>query len=331
MMRITTLGTYPKISKDQGPSVRTAIQRFERQNINAAALDQVYRDVTRRVLTIAAENRLDLTTDGLIRWNDMFDAVVRDIENVASAGLLRFLDNNFYYRHPLIRGRLSYQGGVLRWWLAEAQRLSSVPLKAVLPGPLTFLKLSEDDSYQDRGRLLADLVEVLRLEAQSLRDIGVAEIQWDEPALAYYPGWDVQEVKEVLGALIAGAETPQAVALYWGPNVHSWINPMSQIGFDRIYCDAVSDPEVVPYLQGNTVPSEVGLGLIDARQVSREPVSSTARVVERVLAVQGDHKVWLHPNGGLELLPPDRAEEKLRVLAEIRDAIHGRTEGGFTS
>lgn len=331
IMRITSLGSYPKIATDHGPSVRAAIQRFERQGLSATGLDQVYRDVTQRVLTIAAESRLDLTTDGLIRWNDMFDAVVRDVENVASGGLLRLLDNNFYYRHPVIRGRLSYQGGVLRWWLQEAQRLSSVPLKAVLPGPLTFLKLAEDDSYRNRGRLLSDLVEVLRLEAQSLRDIGLAEIQWDEPALAYYPDWNVAEVRDALGALIDGAEIPQAVALYWGPTVHSWLEPLSQMGFDRIYCDAVSDPKVLPYLEQHALSCQVGLGLIDARQVSRESVSGVARAIERVLAVQGNEKVWLHPNGGLELLPPDRAEDKLRLLAGIRDVVEGRPEGGLIS
>ncbi len=330
-MQITTVGTFPKIAKDHGPSVRTATQRFERRAINATDLDQGFRDVTQRVLGIAAENRLDLTTDGLIRWNDLFDGVVRDIDNVTSAGLLRFLDNNFYYRHPVIRGRLSYQGGVLRWWHQQAQQLSSVPLKVVLPGPLTFLKLAEDDSYHNRDRLLSDLVEVLRLEARSLRDLGAAEIQWDEPALAYYPGWDVHEVTDVLASLLQDAGIPQAIALYWGPNVHSWIDPLSQIGFDRVYCDAVSDPEVVPYLEHTTVQAEVGLGLIDSRQVSRESVATTARLVERVLAVHGDHKVWLHPNGGLELLPPDRAEQKVQLLASIRDAIEGRHEGGLTS
>lgn len=330
-MRITSLGAYPKIAKDDGASVRSAIQRFERHGISAVALDQAYRDVTERVLTMAEVTRLDLTTDGLIRWNDLFDAVVRDLDNVVSAGLLRFLDNNFYYRHPLIRGRLSFQGGVLAWSLRQAQQRSTVPLKAVLPGPLTFLKLAEDDSYHNRSRLLADLVDVLRLESASLRDSGVAEIQWDEPALAYYSGWDVSEVSDVLGALIQHAEVPQAVALYWGSEVHSWIDPLSRIGFDRIYCDAVTDPEVVSYLQRTPVASEVGLGLLDARQVRRELVAETARVVERVLAVQGEQKVWLHPNGGLELLPPDRAEDKLRTLASIRDAIEGRQEGGFTS
>lgn len=330
-MRITSLGAYPKIAKDEGASVRSAIQRFERHGINAVALDQTYRDVTDRVLGLAQATRLDLTTDGLIRWNDLFDAVVRDVDNVSSAGLLRFLDNNFYYRHPLIRGRLSFQGGVLAWSLRQSQLRSTVPLKAVLPGPFTFLKLSEDDSYHNRDRLLRDLVDVLRLEAKSLSDSGVAEIQWDEPALAYYPGWEVAEVKEILGALIHHAEIPQAVALYWGPEVHSWIEPLSGVGFDRIYCDAVTDPAVVPYLEGTSVACEVGLGLLDARQVSQEPVAQTARAVERVLAVQGEGKVWLHPNAGLELLPPDRAEDKLRTLASLRDAIEGRPEGGFTS
>ncbi|PSR34595.1 MAG: synthase [Sulfobacillus benefaciens] len=320
-MRITTLGSYPKIPADHGPSVRTAIQRFERGSIGPTQLEQTIRDRTRHVIQVAKAHRLDLTSDGMIRWNDMFDGVVRDIDNVQSAGLLRFLDNNFYYRHPLVRGRLSFQGGVVRWWMTQAVGVSTIPVKAVLPGPFTFLQLSQDDSYHNRQALLDDVVEVLRLEANSLLDTGIQEIQWDEPALAYYPGWDIGEVSETLAHLTKDLSVDQSLALYWGPGVHRWIEPLAIAGFSRLYLDAVSDPEVVPRLSSEQLPVEVGVGLIDARQVKKESVPELVKKLEPILRVQGESRVWLHPNGGLELLPPDHAEGKVHVLSQVRDAV----------
>lgn len=327
-MRITTLGSYPKIPADNGPSVRTAIQRFERRSIGLTQLEQIIRDRTRHVIQVAEAHRLDMTSDGMIRWNDMFDGVVRDVDNVQSAGLLRFLDNNFYYRHPLIRGRLSFQGGVVRWWLTQAVGMSKAPLKAILPGPFTFLQLSQDDSYHNRQALLDDVVEVLRLEAHSLLDTGIQEIQWDEPALAYYPEWDIREVKETLTALTKNLAVAQSLALYWGPGVHRWIEPLATTGFSRLYLDAVSDAEVVPRLAAEQSPVEVGLGLIDARQVKKESVWDLVKQLEPILRVQGESRVWLHPNGGLELLPPDHAEGKVQVLAQVRDAVASAPRNG---
>lgn len=327
-MRITTLGSYPKIPYDNGPNVRSAIQRFERKSIGPFELDQVFLRRTRHVLQVAEQNELDLTSDGLIRWNDMFDGVVRDFDNVSSAGLLRLFDNNFYYRHPLIRGRLSFQGGVVRWWLKEAVASSKVPIKAVLPGPFTFLKLSQDDSYHNSDALLEDLVEVLRLEALSLADVGIAEVQWDEPALAYYPDWNMTKVAATLAQLTAQQPLPQALALYWGNGVGRWLQPLSGVGFSRLYLDAVSDPGVVSTITNNPPACEVGLGLVDARQVKKESVDELARQLQPIVRRLGESNVWLHPSSGLELLPPDHAEAKVRILRDVRDTIRGSSGNG---
>lgn len=317
------LGSFPKIPAGAGASVRTAIQRFERGQIGPRELYQTYRDVTGQVLGLAEEARLDMTTDGQIRWNDLFDPVVRDIDNVHSAGLLRLFDNNFYYRHPVITGRLQYQGGVLRAWAAEAASVSRVPMKVAIPGPFTTLALSENRSYADEEALLTDLVEVLRLEAESLVGAGIEEIQWDEPALAAKGrAFSPERVYAVLNRLLSDQVLPQSVALYWG-EATPWIEVLQGLPIERLYLDAVTDPGVVEYLTARTVSVPVGVGLLDARNVRAENPDQLAATIRPIVERQGTGRVWVHPSSGLELLPPDRAADKVRLLGTLKSLING--------
>jgi 5-methyltetrahydropteroyltriglutamate--homocysteine methyltransferase len=322
-MKIAVQGSFPKIPAGPGASVRTQIQRFDRQVGSPKDLDRVYREVTARVLKLAADVGLDATTDGQIRWNDWFDPIVRDVDNIYSEGLLRLYDNNFYYRHPVVRGRLAFQGGTLRFWTEQALVQTTVPLKVTLPGPFTFLALSEDLSYRNRDRLLRDLLDVLKLERDSLVGTGVVEVQWDEPSLARANDFEADEVKDVLKALLADATMPQSLALFWGSASHRWLEPLSELNLATVYVDTVADPEVLPLLESNRWPYAVGVGAIDARNVRLEDPSQLARQLEPILARQSADRVILHPTSGLELLPPDRAEAKVWQLARVRDAVLG--------
>ncbi len=322
-MKIALQGSYPKIPAGSGPSVRTQIQRFDRGLGGPRDLERTYREVTGRLLNLAAEVGLDLTTDGQIRWNDAFDPIVRDVDNLYSEGLLRLYDNNFYFRHPVIRGRLAFQGGTLRYWTKAAADESRVPLKVALPGPFTFMALSEDQSYHDAERLWRDLVEVLQMERESLAGSKVVEVQWDEPQLAQKREVDIPSVVEVYRSLLAEASLPQSIALYWGPRVHSWLEPLANLPWSAVYLDAVADPEVYAVLAAERMPWTVGLGVIDARNVRLEDPESLARQLEPVLRRQSAERVVAHPTSGLELLPPDRAEAKVRQLAVVREVLEG--------
>ncbi|MCY0882013.1 MAG: synthase [Firmicutes bacterium] len=323
-MKTCLIGSYPKIPAGSGPSVRRALQQFEKGQIGPRELENVYQAVTETVLHLAEAAGLDRTTDGLIHWNDELDAVVRDIDNLNAAGLLRYFNNNFYYRHPIISGRLQFQGGVAARWATQAAKVSSVPLVAVLPGPFTLAALAEDTSYQDFDTLLADLVEVLRLEADSLATTGVVEVQWNEPALAVHAArYPVAMVQQALTNLIADAPLPQSLALYFG---HSspWLDVLSTVPFARVLADAVSDPSVLQILERDVMPWSVGVGLIDARNVRMEDADAVVQALEPILMKQGTDHVWLHPSCGLEFLPPDRAEQKVRVLTQIANRVRGQ-------
>ncbi|MCY0908093.1 MAG: synthase [Sulfobacillus thermotolerans] len=323
-MKTTIMGSYPKIPAGPGPSVRTAIQRFEKGQISPEQLYSTYESVVKRVVDLAADAQCDRTTDGQIRWYDLFDPVVRDLDNVYSAGLLRLFDNNFYVRHPVVTGRLQYQGGTLAAWSREAASLSRIPVTIVLPGLFTFLSMVEDKNYHNEETLLSDLVDVMRLTVCHLADTGIVEVQWDEPALARYADrWPTAFVQEAYQKLLA-LEGPleQSLALYWGPS-SPWLDTLAALPFARLSFDAVSEPAILDRLASHTLPASVGVGIIDGRNVRMEDAHQVVDILEPVLRRQGSDRVWVHPNCGLEFLPPDRAAAKVRLLQDLKTLING--------
>ncbi len=318
-MKTSTIGAYPKIPAGSGPSVRSAIQRFEHGTIGPRALYDTYHAVVQRTLAIAAEASLDATTDGQIRWYDCFDPLCRDIENLAAGGLLRWFDNNFYYRHPIVTGRLQFQGGTLAAWAREAVGASAVPLTVALPGPFTVQALSEDRSYHNVPKLFGDIVEVLQLEAASLAGTGIFEVQWDEPALAVGAASpSLEEARQVYRDLLSANTVRQSVALYWG-TCSSWL--LAFEAADRVSVDAVTDRGVLTMLARERYPFEIGLGLLDARDVRLEDPTELAHTVEPFAAQYGTDCVWVHPSAGLELLPPDRAAQKVGLLHTLKHIL----------
>ncbi len=322
-MKTTVMGSYPKIPAGPGPSVRSAIQRFEKGSITPSQLYDTYDEVTNRVLDLALWANLDRTSDGQIRWYDLFDPVVRDLDNVHSAGLIRLFDNNFYIRHPVITGRLQYQGGTVAAWSRKAASRSRVPLKVTFPGLFTFLDLMEDTSYDNKDALLADLIDVMRLSARNLVGTGVVEVQWDEPSLAFSPSsWPIDHVQQAYKTLIDSAgEIEQSIALYWGKS-SPWLEALSQLPFSRISCDTVSEPQLLDILSVDNLNVALGLGVIDARNVRMETPEDLARTLDPILRRQGQERTWIHPNCGLEFLPPDRAEQKVGVLRDVKLLIN---------
>ncbi|CAB1130192.1 5-methyltetrahydropteroyltriglutamate--homocysteine methyltransferase [Candidatus Hydrogenisulfobacillus filiaventi] len=326
-MKTCVIGSYPKIPAQEGqPSVRAALHRFERRQIGPRQLEDTFRAVTGRTLELFTREGLDLITDGQIRWNDLLDPVARDIDNLDAAGLERYFDNNFYYRQPVITGRLSWAGGTLAEWTRLALDQAERPLKVALPGPFTVLLLSRNTSYADEQDLLNDLIEVLRLEAESVAALGVAEIQWDEPALVQPPRTSSlltpDTVTRALTALCADAAYPQGLALYYGDSEPLW-DLLSRVPVQRVYLDLVSAPRMRERLSRETFLSpdqEVGLGLVDARSARLETPGDVAWAGP-ILTRQGTDRVWIHPNSGLELLPPDRAAAKVGLLRPLAAAL----------
>jgi 5-methyltetrahydropteroyltriglutamate--homocysteine methyltransferase len=196
-------------------------------------------------------------------------------------------------------------------------------VKAVLCGPYTLAALSVDEHYGDRSALLADLAAALRDEARDLAAAGATVIQFDEPALARVSGQaagDLEALAAVAPTLVDGVEATTIVATYFG-DVVPLGTALFELPFDGFGLDVVSGPqsaELVPELPSDKV---LQAGIADARNTRVESVDDLARVVGDLAEGLPLERLWIAPSCGLEFLPREAAERKLRRLADVKERV----------
>ncbi len=321
MVETTVVGTYPRIGDtSEEQSLRRAIARFDKGEIDAAQLQDAEREVVKVVLREQNEAGIDVVTDGQISWYDSQSHIARKLASLDVDGLVRYFDTNTYYRQPLVHGAVAWTEPILvdEWKFAQAN--SKAPVKAVLTGPLTLASLAVDTHYRSKEALTLDLATALGEEVSSLVRGGATHIQIDEPILTRHP--------EGLGIAIEGLERIRARKRSAALTLFTYFGDVAKIYEDLVDCpadaiglDLVQGAATWPRIAKHGSEKPLILGLIDARNTKKEvPGEVAKRVLE--LKDRVDLKTtYLSPSNGLEFLPRERAREKLRILSAVAKLV----------
>jgi 5-methyltetrahydropteroyltriglutamate--homocysteine methyltransferase len=316
MIRTTVVGNYPKISSDKNvPNLRNALNQFDQKKISAEKLEEVYKATILRVIKEQEDAGIDIITDGQIRWDDLVTPFAKNIDGCEINGLLRFFDNNVYYRKPVIKSRMVFKDYTALEDYKFVKANSSKKLKVVLPGPLTWAKLSLNEYYKDLKSLMTDFSQILRKEAQRLEEEGVKYIQFDEPSLCKFPQ-EIGLVKENLKIITTGLKAKSILFLYFG-SIKDLAPGLFDLSVDVIGIDLVSKPENLDILLSANLKKEVILGCLDARNTKMEDEKEILRLVEKVAKKIPPEKIYISPSCGLEFLPHENALKKIKLLSSI--------------
>jgi 5-methyltetrahydropteroyltriglutamate--homocysteine methyltransferase len=122
-------------------SLAKKIEQYSIGRLSEESLEKAYLDHTRRAFVKLREAKIRVVTDGLYRWDDIFNPFIRFIDGIEVNGLFKFYENNFFYRSPVVKGDLSLRENPLPEWLNQALAIKEevypgATLKAVLPGPV---------------------------------------------------------------------------------------------------------------------------------------------------------------------------------------------------
>ena len=238
-MKTTVVGSFPKVAETGfGTSIISAIGRWQRKELPDAGLERVFQDITKAVMAEYEKAGLDLLADAQIRWEDLVTPLAKQLDGFEINGLERWFDNNVYYRRPILRKAPARRGAILVEEYRAALACMSKPVKAVLPGPYTFVQTCEDRYYKNQARFLRKIAQLLHDEAAALVEAGAPLIQFDEPAL----GFGTPPLKDVLEALAIatkGLKVPTALYLYFG-HLNGLLEPLHELPavvLARLVCD----------------------------------------------------------------------------------------------
>lgn len=253
--------------------------------------------------------------------------------------MTKWFDTNYHYLVPEFTPDSHFRPGSERLFaqVEEARRLSH-PVKVVLLGPLTFLRLGKEkaDGFS-RLDLLPRLLPVYGQILARLAQQGVAWVQLDEPILAteLTPAW--QAAFEPAYATLTAAGPRLLLASYFAPLAEN-TRLACQLPVHGLHVDAVRGagdlPAVLDWLPAHKVLS---VGIVNGRNVWRTDLDAAFARLRR--AAERRRELWLAPSCSLLHVPVSLegetaldaevrgwlafAREKLNELAALKHALAG--------
>jgi 5-methyltetrahydropteroyltriglutamate--homocysteine methyltransferase len=317
----TVIGSYPKPPDEGRPFVlRKTLHSIERGEATAEDLDRAQDDLVREVIAEQETAGIDLVTDGQVRWDDLLTPFARHIAGFEIGGLLRWFDNNTYYRRPVCVGPPEWRGPSSVDAFKFAVETATAPVKAVIPGPITFTRMSLDEHFGTHEDFVLAIARVLAQEAFELEAAGASVIQIDEPSLLEAPE-DLDLAAAALGVVVGDLQRAETVlATYFGdakrlgPQIFDL--PVDGFGFDL-----VSGPENREVIKEIPPEKKLQAGIVDARNTKLEDTDALARTISDLAELVTPQRLRVAPSCGLDYLPREKARAKLQRLSDAAKKV----------
>ncbi len=324
------LGGYPRSER-----VRKTLRRLEEKGEagHVEALRAVWED-TLLLLGVQLGAGLDAAVDPVLEWHDPLRPFAEAWRNVAVDGLLRWFDNNFFYRIPVFIDEPDPKRLVVAPRVRQLR--SALPgwarVKVVLPGPVTFARLSRNQTGKSLEELASDIAAILAREAKAAAEAGAAVVQLDEPWLADVDATPddaalaAELASRILGeAKAAGASTRLAIEYNVPePGVYEKLGSLKNV--DYLVLDVADAPEkALRLIEAKGAPTAgLGLGVVQARNIYPEHYGSVKPWIERAVKAAEPEALLLTTSAWLDLIPLSYAVQKTNILGHI--AAHARKD-----
>jgi 5-methyltetrahydropteroyltriglutamate--homocysteine methyltransferase len=315
-------GSYPRIgTAPEKQRLRAEYARLERGEISREDFARVQDEVTKEVIEEQRRAGIELATDGQVRWYDQISHFARKLSGCEINGLLRLFDTNFYFRQPVINGKVQWTAPIVVDEFTFAKKVSPIPIKPVVTGPYTLAKHSIDRHYHNFSSLVADFAVAIGREVNALAKAGAEIIQLDEPSILKNPQ-DFEIFESAVGEISKNKGNARlALYTYFGDAAKLY-DKLQSLPIDIIGLDFTYDQKLPNVIESSGSEKELGLGLIDGRNTKIENVKETAKVATKILKRLNAERAYLNPSCGLdEYLPREVAFEKMKNLVAIAKQV----------
>ena len=312
------LGGYPR-----SPRVRKALRDLERGVVDSESVERIVIEDSLALIGVQIGAGLTIVGDPLLDWHDLLRPFAEAWRGVYVDGLLRYFDNNFFYRIPVVRELPDPSKRVLGPRVAKL--VQALPpdtrLRVTVPGPITFARLSriEGPRFEEVAETVARILgEEIRLAVE----LGAKVVEIDEPWLSSVDATreDAELCRDLVSKYMAGfGET--ILATYFSPPSPEIAEVLAEIPTQFVAIDYVDSPKRAEKALEKMSGRGVAVGIVQARDLYRDRTDTAIDVVKRLVREVGVSSIAVTTSAWLDLLPLRHAIEKTRVLGEIARAI----------
>jgi 5-methyltetrahydropteroyltriglutamate--homocysteine methyltransferase len=291
------------------------------------AIAETYEEVRTEHVDDQLEAGLDLIVEGQGRWDDMLAHPLTLHDAVETGGIVRYYDNNNFYRDPRVTGALDASGDVAAELEAAAAVAPDEPLAATLPGPYSLADLATDEHYGDEATFQAAIADYLADEVAGFPAHETLFLL--EPSLVENPPADGTESRatDAIRTVADATDADVVVHTYWGAlGEKLYAHLVDEAGADALGLDLVAGDrgDTVYNVQEYGATDSVALGLVDGQNtLVEEPETIAERVewFESKAPAQSYETTYLLPNTELFYLPENKYRAKLAALAAATEVV----------
>ncbi|MCU4718851.1 5-methyltetrahydropteroyltriglutamate--homocysteine methyltransferase [Halapricum hydrolyticum] len=320
----TTPGLYPlpdwtkdELSRLKGHQKGDLISGDE-----SGEIVSVYEEARAEVIGAQQSAGLDRIIEGQLRWDDMLAHPLAVHDSVDTRGIVRYYDNNNFYREPVVTGELTADGDVAAELTAADEQVDA-GLQAVLPGPYSLSELATDEYYGDDAAFLDAIADFLAGEAEQFPDVETLLLL--EPSLVTNSPGDGEDERAsaAIDTVASALDTDVIVQTYWGALEEKVHAHLLDADVDAVGYDFVTDHEANLYnINEYGTKDSIALGVVDGQNTL---VETPGEIRERIEWVDDQtatdfETIYATANTELFYLPVNKFEEKLEALAAVADA-----------
>lgn len=246
---------------------------------------------------------------------------VEGTNGVQALAMSKWFDTNYHYLVPELHAASHFQLTDHRWFqqLKQAKQLGQ-PVKAVLPGPVTYLWLaSTKEKNFDRLTLLHDLVTAYGQILTELDEIGIEWLQLDEPILSLDLTQPWKQALEYSYNRLQRHQVNVLVANYFG-SLGNNLNLAATLPVAGLHIDAVRAPQDLKLVLDQMPHYKVlSVGVVDGRNIWKTDLQQWRQVLQPAYQKLGE-RLWLASSCSLLHTPLD-LEQETKLPKEIKNGF----------
>ncbi|TQQ79673.1 5-methyltetrahydropteroyltriglutamate--homocysteine methyltransferase [Halonotius roseus] len=320
----TTTGLLPlpdpakeELSDLKGHQKGDLISGTESEEIASA-----YAEYRREVIDDQQAAGLDRITEGQLRWDDMLAHPLTTHENVDPNGIVRYYDNNNFYRDPQVRGDLDFSGDVAEELETASETIDdpAASLQAVLPGPYSLFDLATDEHYGDDAEFFGAIADFLAGEVEAFPAHKTLTLH--EPSLVENPPNEdlVERLADAVDTVASETDSDVVVHTYFGAldettYAHLMDADVEALGFDLVAGDR---EDTLSNITEFGTKDAAALGIADGQNTlveSADTLNERVEWFEDQIPVQEFDRLYLSTNTEPFYLPVNKHLAKLEAIA----------------
>ncbi|HEY4370966.1 MAG TPA: 5-methyltetrahydropteroyltriglutamate--homocysteine S-methyltransferase [Burkholderiales bacterium] len=233
--------------------------------------------------------------------------------------MTKWFDTNYHYLVPELDAQSRFDGPFDAYVeaITEAQAAGR-PVKPVLIGPVTFLRLSKTHQAGfDRLSLLPALARAYARLLRRLKALGVEWVQIDEPVLCLELETQWLDAFDTAYAILT-ADAPHLLLATYFDSAADHAERVARLPVQGVHLDLVRAPQqLAVWLRHLPLKWVLSAGVIDGRNIWRTDLRHTLAVLRPLQEVLGE-RLWLATSCSLLHAPISLAHETA-LDPEIRD------------